>query len=705
MKISNKQIIQEILADYVNAGFALVPIPQGQKGPVQAGWNLKEKSIRDLSNLGQIRGNVGLAHVYSDPITCAIDVDDVELAAEWLYQRGICLDDLLEAKDAVLIQSGKSNRAKLLYHLPSGVDPLLTRQVKDDEHMILEFRCASSKGKTVQDVLPPSIHPETGQSYRWAGSGHFSRLPVIPSRVLTVWRSLEQPKSSQHSLLKGDIPSYLQSADPDPVTLSLIGMPETPETRELVVAALDRISSDCTYFEWRDILYALKSTGWKSAEHLAVEWSMRAPHRWNQDAFDRIWNKANPFGGITIGTLFFKANQNPVGPCHSALSVQNPAGATTFLAPNNGKLTLLSAPPPKRSYLFGGGVMPGTPCILAGLGGTAKTTFIMQLAIHAAIGKGLGQLEIAPFGSILLLGEESDAERDRRFGGLCKDLTPLERAKVEELVLCFPASGLDLRLTTFEGHNLRATAIVSEVISLAEQHATQSNTMVGLIVLDHARLVMSGDPNDANDVTQLTRIMNDIATRTGAAVMLLAHSPKSAHGKEESTDASEVFGSSAFVDNVRTAFVLHTMRPKEAKEFAIEDSNRAKYVCLETVKANYGPQGCQWWFEKQYLNDWQIVRLEPAQLYSQKLFQNHSALGHRLIDLVKQYPAQLSERKIRDRAGRGGSLKASESEVLNSLRRLVEEGGLVDREPTGEERTIYKLSKNIKRVFVLGTAA
>ena len=80
-------------------------------------------------------------------------------------------------------------------------------------------------------------------------------------------------------------------------------------------------------------------------------------------------------------------------------------------------------------------------------------------------------------------------------------------------------------------------------IDLAKQHANKADYPVGLIVLDHARLVMAGDPLSADHVTALLRALTRIAVETGAAVLLLAHSPKSTYGKEGEADPSEVFGS------------------------------------------------------------------------------------------------------------------------------------------------------------------
>jgi hypothetical protein len=52
-------------------------------------------------------------------------------AERWLAARGIDVNALLEAEDAVQIISGKAGRAKLLYRLPSGIAPIETLTIKD----------------------------------------------------------------------------------------------------------------------------------------------------------------------------------------------------------------------------------------------------------------------------------------------------------------------------------------------------------------------------------------------------------------------------------------------------------------------------------------------------------------------------------------------------------------------------------------------
>jgi hypothetical protein len=182
-----------LLADYVDHGYALVPIPLGEKGPKGKGWNTRENVIRDSEGALQIDGNVGLAHLYCSPSpTAALDIDDLSLASAYLSQHGIDLQMLLDAPDAVQILSGRQNRAKLLYRLPRYTKPMETRQISDpiSKDMVLELRSASSKGKTVQDLLPPSIHPETGIEYTWAGKGDWRNIPLIPEALLNLWEDL-----------------------------------------------------------------------------------------------------------------------------------------------------------------------------------------------------------------------------------------------------------------------------------------------------------------------------------------------------------------------------------------------------------------------------------------------------------------------------------------------------------------------------------
>lgn len=170
--------------EYIAHGWKLCGISRGKKAPTYSHWNspelaLSEEAAEDIDG-------AGLLHALSG--TAALDLDDMELARPWLAERGVDVDALLAAPDAVKISSGRYNRAKLLYRLKR---PMRTLKPKGSG---LELRCATADGKSVQDVLPPTVHPDTKKPYTWVYGddlvGHWSSPPPMPASLLALWRSL-----------------------------------------------------------------------------------------------------------------------------------------------------------------------------------------------------------------------------------------------------------------------------------------------------------------------------------------------------------------------------------------------------------------------------------------------------------------------------------------------------------------------------------
>lgn len=76
-----------------------------------------------------------------------------------------------------------------------------------------------------------------------------------------------------------------------------------------VLSALAHISADTNRDDWRDILWAIKSTGWDNAEEIARDWSKTAENRYTDEGFDNVWDSFDPSAGITLGTLFHHAHE------------------------------------------------------------------------------------------------------------------------------------------------------------------------------------------------------------------------------------------------------------------------------------------------------------------------------------------------------------------------------------------------------------
>jgi putative DNA primase/helicase len=280
----------------INSGFALVSIPFGQKCPLRKSWNTQEKVIDSIDKVRQLSGmNVGLAHAFCTPNpTCSIDLDDVIRATEWLSDREVDLATLKNAPDAVGIISGKSNSFKLLYRLPDGFPALASKVITGKAgDTALEFRCATKDGRTVQCVLPPSIHP-SGSQYRWVGAGSILNLPTLPDSLLKIWLELLLSKERH----------------PRPNSLS-ISTPETPRQIAILNKKLACIDADCDYDTYRNVIWGIASTGWSCAYEIAIAWSLTAEHRFEEHTLDTIFFSYDPNrdGRITAGTIHHYAKQ------------------------------------------------------------------------------------------------------------------------------------------------------------------------------------------------------------------------------------------------------------------------------------------------------------------------------------------------------------------------------------------------------------
>lgn len=271
---------------YIRHGWSLVPIPAGTKGPTTKGWNLKENKLKLHSDL-QTGHGIGLAHAYSG--TMALDIDSYSDAAELLKEKGLVLDDLFKAPDAVVIDSSRPGHGKLLYKMPFGLI-LQSKKIIKDKKSIYELRCATATGLTVQDVLPPSIHPTTNQPYRWAGLGHWSRVPEIPLALLEHWQSL----------LKNDEELQIRT-----------GQPINSSWKE-IQQAVECIPADCSREEWINIGMALHYAGSQTdkvdeALHLWDSWSKTAPAKYpgEREIFTQWLSfRVDKSSSVKIGTLF-----------------------------------------------------------------------------------------------------------------------------------------------------------------------------------------------------------------------------------------------------------------------------------------------------------------------------------------------------------------------------------------------------------------
>ncbi|MCK0551303.1 bifunctional DNA primase/polymerase, partial [Pseudomonas syringae pv. aptata] len=196
----------------------------GEKGPKGRGWNQPGKYIVDPAKAEAFwtkNPNHNLGVVLGPSRVCSLDVDDVQWTRFVLYELlGVDLDALALAFPTVV---GNPLRFRVLFQVPEGLE--LTRHSlswpnendpdgSKHKSIMMKVNAAREAGDTarealyradaeqykrftvfelraglVQDVLPPSIHPGTGQPYTWRTPPDASGLPVLISDLLNVWNN------------------------------------------------------------------------------------------------------------------------------------------------------------------------------------------------------------------------------------------------------------------------------------------------------------------------------------------------------------------------------------------------------------------------------------------------------------------------------------------------------------------------------------
>lgn len=173
---------------YIDYNMALVPLPPGQKYPNAKDWGnhclTTAKEVRDFYSTHEGWG-VGVSLGASK--LCSLDIDCMDSFKIICIEMGIDV----EALNTYPIIKGSSKGARLLFSVPDGVEikyqKLNWRTSEDKSFTVFELRTADDT-KQRQDVLPPSIHPDTHKPYVWLKElGEVIEQP--PVWLLELWKN------------------------------------------------------------------------------------------------------------------------------------------------------------------------------------------------------------------------------------------------------------------------------------------------------------------------------------------------------------------------------------------------------------------------------------------------------------------------------------------------------------------------------------
>jgi RecA-family ATPase len=118
------------------------------------------------------------------------------------------------------------------------------------------------------------------------------------------------------------------------------------------------------------------------------------------------------------------------------------------------------------------------------------------------------------------------------------------------------------------------------------------------VVLDTLTRFHKLDENSAQDMGRLLSQLERLAAESGASVLFLHHTSKSAVVNGQATLQQAARGSSVLVDNARWSAFLAPMTEQDARSFGVPAAERANYVRWNISKQNYGAPLADIWYRR-----------------------------------------------------------------------------------------------------------
>lgn len=173
----------------IRAGLSVIPLKERSKAPLQEDWTKRERySFDELKKLIKNGRNVGarLGHkLRNDEYLHVLDVDYDSDNPEDIADCEAKLDQMLEDwRDFPMVQSGSGGRARHIYFTTTKPFPSKKVARSDFDVTVIEDGKEKTKpawtielfGLGKQVAIPPSIHPDTGNAYKWLKDMDWSHI-------------------------------------------------------------------------------------------------------------------------------------------------------------------------------------------------------------------------------------------------------------------------------------------------------------------------------------------------------------------------------------------------------------------------------------------------------------------------------------------------------------------------------------------------
>ena len=315
---------------------------------------------------------------------------------------------------------------------------------------------------------------------------------------------------------------------------------ETRKEFARVESMLNAISADCSYEAYRNIIWALESLNWLLAYELQYNWSITAPHRFDQNTLNNLIRSYRP-GHFSLGTIIKYAKdagwseggweeQNAKRTASKAeiiddgwlkaTSSSNDSKKTLgsemnteILLPINNdshysllKIKELQALPPTEYHIKN--ILPKTGIsAVYGPSMSGKSFFIIDLLSHLALGKEWYGNKVNACHVTYLALEGA--------GGICNRMTAWERKHGLNLPDSF-------RVITQQFHLMDAQNVSKLASSINSSHQNG-----GIVVIDTLnRSSPNADENISKDMGVILNNTQLLQMQTDCHILLVHHTGK-----------------------------------------------------------------------------------------------------------------------------------------------------------------------------------
>ena len=250
-------------------------------------------------------------------------------------------------------------------------------------------------------------------------------------------------------------------------------------------------------------------------------------------------------------------------------------------------------PPPELDWVFKGSLLARTTGMLVGPGAAGKSTFSLMMLMAVATGCDIlpGIFTPTRAGKVLgVLAEDDEDILHHRIHSMANPINKDAKERLRKNMRVVTTAGHDIRFLDASKKTLEESDFFKEVFE-----AIKDVDGLRLIVLDPVSRFHGAEENDNGAGTFLVSLLERIAQKTGAAVIIIHHVSKRAGLNKEGFDLEAAMhqdaarGASGLTNGVRWQCNLFGLPEKSAQhKLGVNDALSGQYLALKVSKKNYG---------------------------------------------------------------------------------------------------------------------